>query len=69
MKKQKHINPKILLHKVYTEEGGVKEHNKNQQAFGALKLAGVVLIATKLLLKLDEVESRPIKALKERRWR
>ena len=67
MKKPKHVNPKIFLHKVYTEEGGVKEHNKNQQAVGALKLAGAVLIATKLLLMLDKVEGRPIKALKERR--
>ena len=32
MKKQfKHVNPKILLRKVYTEQGGVKEYNKNQQ--------------------------------------
>ena len=54
MKKPKHVNPKIFLHKVYTEEGGVKEHNKNQQAVGALKLAGAVLIATKLLLMLDK---------------
>lgn len=29
MKKQfKHVNPKILLRKVYTEQGGVKEYNK-----------------------------------------
>lgn len=67
MKKPKHVNPKIFLYKVYTEEGGVKEHNKNQQAVGALKLAGAVLIATKLLRMLDKVEGRPIKALKERR--
>lgn len=67
MKKPKHVNPKIFLHKVYTEECGVKEHNKNQQAVGALKLAGAVLIATKLLRMLDKVEGRPIKALKERR--
>lgn len=67
MKKPKHVNPKIFLHKVYTEEGGVKEYNKNQQAVGALKLAGAVLIATKLLRMLDKVEGCPIKALKERR--
>ena len=66
MKRPKHVNPKIFLHKVYTEEGGVKEHNKNQQV-GALKLAGAILIATKLLLMLDKIENRPIKALKERR--
>ena len=67
MKKIKHVNPKVFLHKVYTEEGGVKEHNKNQQAVGVMKLAGAILIATKLLLLLDKVENRPIKALKERR--
>ena len=61
------ILPKTCLHKVYTEEGGVKEHNKNQQAVGALKLAGAILIATKLLLMLDKIENHPIKALKERR--
>ena len=67
MKKPKHVNPKIFLHKAYTDEGGVKEHNKNQQAVGALKLAGAILIATKLLLMLDKIENHPIKALKERR--
>ena len=41
MKKQfKHVNPKILLRKVYTEQGGVKEYNKNQQVIGILKFAG-----------------------------
>lgn len=40
----KHINPKDLLHKVYTEQGGVKEYNKNQRAIGALLFAFTILI-------------------------
>lgn len=64
---KKHVNPAKHLHEVYTMQGGVKEYNKNQQAVGMLKLAGTILIATKLLLLLDKVENRPIKALKERR--
>ena len=61
----KHVNPAKHLHEVYTKQGGVQEYNKNQQAVGMLKLAGAILIATKLLLLLDKVENRPIKALKE----
>ena len=63
----KHVNPAKHLHEVYTKQGGIQEYNKNQQAVGMLKLAGAILIATKLLLLLDKVENRPIKALKERR--
>lgn len=63
----KHVNPAKHLHEVYTKQGGVQEYNKNQQAVGMLKLVGAILIATKLLLLLDKVENRPIKALKERR--
>lgn len=33
MKKQfKHVNPKILLRKVYTEQGGVKEYNRSTKS-------------------------------------
>lgn len=54
----KHVNPAKHLHEVYTKQGGVQEYNKNQQAVGMLKLAGAILIATKLLLLLDKVENR-----------
>ena len=66
MKKSKHVNPKIFLHQVYTEEGGVKEHNKNQQALGALKFAGFAWVVIKSLRLLDKIEKMPIQALKER---
>ena len=62
----KHVNPAKHLHEVYTKQGGVQEYNKNQQAVGMLKLAGAILIATKLLLLLDKIERQEIKALKKR---
>ena len=56
MKKQfKHVNPKILLRKVYTEQGGVKEHNKNQQVIGILKFAGIVWSIQKLGRIVDKI--------------
>ena len=63
MKQFKHVNPKDFLHKVYTEEGGVKEHNKNQQAIGILKLAGVIWAIQKLVRIADRIGRLPIKAL------
>ncbi len=66
MKKFKHVNPKDFLHKVYTEEKGVKEHNKNQQAIGALKLAGAIWILVKLGGLIDKIENAPIKALEKK---
>ncbi len=63
MKKFKHVNPKIFLHRVYTEEGGVKEHDKNQQAIGALKLAVAFWALQKLARMADKIERLPIKAL------
>lgn len=61
---KKHVNPKDLLHKVYTEQGGVKEYNKNQQALGALKLAGVIFLWQKITRILDKIEYMDIKAAK-----
>ena len=67
MKKQfKHVNPKILLRKVYTEQGGVKEYNKNQQIIGILKFAGVVWSIQKLGRIVDKIERLPIKALEKK---
>lgn len=67
MKKPKHVNPKIFLHKVYTEEGGVKEHNKNQRAWGALLFAGSVFLLHAVGGRIvDKIERREIKALKKR---
>lgn len=63
MKQFKHVNPKDFLHEVYTEEGGVKEHNKNQQAIGILKLAGVIWVIQKLGHIAAKIERLPIKAL------
>lgn len=63
MKKIKHVNPKDLLHKVYTEDGGVKEYNKNQQAVGALKFAGAIWLIQRLGHIVDRIEKLPIKAL------
>lgn len=60
---KKHVNPKDFLHKVYTEEGGVKEHNKNQQTIGILKLAGVIWVIQKLGRIVDKIERLPIKAI------
>lgn len=62
MKQFKHVNPKDFLHKVYTEEGGVKEH-KNQQTIGILKFAGVIWGIQKLERIADKIERLPIKAL------
>ena len=33
---KKHVNPAKHLHEVYTMQGGVKEYNKNQRAWGDL---------------------------------
>lgn len=63
MKQFKHVNPKDFLHKVYTNEGGVKEHNKNQQAIGILKFVGVIWTIQKLARMADKIEKHPIKAL------
>lgn len=57
---KKHVNPKDLLHKVYTEQGGVKEYNKNQRALGALLFAGTVLIISHIN---DKIENLHVKAL------
>lgn len=66
MKKFKHVNPKIFLRKVYTEEGGVKEHDKNQQSIGILKFVGVVWALQKLGYIVDKIEKIPIKALEKK---
>lgn len=66
MKKFKHVNPKIFLHKVYTIEGGVKEHDKNQQAIGALKLAGAIWTLQKIGYIICKIEKLPIKALEKK---
>ena len=67
MKKQfKHVNPKILLRKVYTEQGGVKEYNKNQQVIGILKFAGVVWSIQKFGRIVDKIERLPIKTLEKK---
>lgn len=63
MKQFKHVNPKDLLRKVYTEQGGVKEYNKNQQTIGILKFAGVIWAIQKLERIADKIERLPIKAL------
>ena len=62
---KKHVNPKDLLHNVYTEQGGVKEYNKNQMAKGALLFAGAILINQFIWHMIDRLESIPIKALKK----
>ena len=41
---KKHVNPAKHLHEVYTMQGGVKEYNKNQRAWGALLFAGSVFL-------------------------
>ena len=66
MKKTKHVNPKNFLHQVYTEEGGVKEHNKNQQAIGILKFAGAIWALVKFGGLIDKIEKLPIKALEKK---
>lgn len=62
----KHVNPKDFLHKVYTEEGGVKEHDKNQRAIGALLFAGVILIGQMIGHISDKLENMPIEALEKK---
>lgn len=57
MKKFKHVNPKDLLHQVYTVDGGVKEYNRNQQAIGALKFACAILAFVKLGSLIDKIEN------------
>ena len=63
---KKHVNPKDFLHQVYTNEGGVREHNKNQRVIGALALAATVLILQKIGRVVDAISDQPIKATKER---
>lgn len=66
MKEFKHVNPKDFLHKVYTEEKGIKEHDKNQQAIGALKLAGSIFALQKLGHIVNKIEKLPVKALEKK---
>ena len=58
--------PKDFLYKVYTEEGGVKEHNRNQQVIGILKFAGIVWSIQKLGRIVDKIERLPIKTLEKK---
>mgnify|MGYP001542921192 FL=1 len=60
---KKHVNPAKHLHEVYTMQGGVKEYNKNQRAWGALLFAGSVFL---LHAVGGKIERREIKALKKR---
>lgn len=62
---KKHINPKDYLHKVYPEQGGVKEYNKNQMAKGALIFAGVILLGQMVGRMIDKLENIPIRALRK----
>lgn len=62
---KKHINPKDHLHKVYTEQGRVKEYNKNQMAKGALIFAGVILLGQMVGRMIDKLENIPIRALRK----
>ena len=63
---KKHVNPKDLLHKVYTEQGGVNEYNKNQRAIGALLFAGAILIGQIIGRIGDRIETMPIKTLEKK---
>lgn len=63
---KKHVNPKDFLHKVYTEQGGVKEYNKNQKAIGVLLFAGTILIGQIIGRIGDKIENIPIKALEKK---
>lgn len=63
---KKHVNPKDFLHKVYTEQHGVKEYNKNQRAIGALLFAGTILIGQIIGHIGDKLENMPIKALEKK---
>lgn len=62
---KKHVNPKDFLHKVYTEQNGVKEYNKNQRAIGALLFAGAIFIGQMIGHIGDKLENMPIKALEK----
>jgi len=61
---KKHVNPAKHLHEVYTMQGGVKEYNKNQRAWGALLF--VFLLHAVGGRIVDKIERREIKALKKR---
>ena len=66
--KKKNVNPAKFLHEVYTEQGGVKEYNKNQRALGALKFAGSILLLQKIgdiLYKIEHMEIKAKKILEE----
>ena len=64
---RKHVNPTKHLHEVYTVQGGVKEYNKNQRAWGALLFAGgVFLLHVVGGHIIDKIERQEIKALKKR---
>ena len=53
--------------KVYFGQGGVKEYNKNQRAWGALLFAGSVFLLHAVGGRIvDKIERREIKALKKR---
>lgn len=48
-------------------QGGVKEYNKNQRAWGALLFAGSVFLLHAVGDRIvDKIERREIKALKKR---
>ena len=63
---KKHVNPKDLLHKVYTEQGGVSEYNKNQRTMGVLLFVGAILIGQIIGRIGDRIEAMPIKALEKK---
>lgn len=65
---KKHVNPAKHLHEVYTMQGGVKEYNKNQRAWGGgLLFAGSVFLLHAVGGRIvDKIERREIKALKKR---
>lgn len=63
---KKHVNPKDLLHKVYTEQGGVNEYNKNQRAIGVLLFAGAILIGQIIGRIGDKIGAVPIKAFEKK---
>ena len=53
---KKHVNPAKHLHEVYTMQGGVKEYNKNQRAWGALLFAGSVFLLHAVSLTKSNAE-------------
>ena len=64
---KKHVNPAKHLREVYTVQGGVKEYNKNQRAWGALLFAGSVLLLHMVGGHIvDKIEHQEIKTLKKR---